>query len=72
MAGKINSPINPALIRKVLTYPISARQIAGRVGCHAGTVTYIIAKHFANDVDSDLRYGNGSRSKERHYWLREN
>lgn len=72
MAGKTNSPIDPALIRKVLTYPISARQIAGRVGCHAATVTYIIATHFADVVDSDMRYGNGSRSKERHYWLREN
>ena len=70
MAGRENSPIDPADVLRCLKFPISAKQVGKRLGRTSSSVTHIIERHLSDQVESDLRITQGTRMA-RHYWRKD-
>jgi len=71
MAGRENSPINPTAILRLMTHPISAGQIAARLGRSSSSITHVINTHLLDQVECEKRLGKLNRLPVMHYWRKE-
>ena len=71
MAGRENSPIDPEVVLRLLKYPVTADQVAQRLGRSNSSIGHIIRTHLSDQVESEKRVGKGNRLPLMHYWRKE-
>lgn len=67
MAGRENSPIDPEDVLRLMKYPISAKQLAQRLGRSTSSIMHVIDRHLGDRIEEDMRLGSGRR-RARHFW----